>query len=235
MVVSLTMDWRELLFASWPADPETVAAHLPDALGVDTHDGDAWLSVVPFRNAVVRPRGLPAQVGMDLPELNLRTYVTTGDTPSVYFFSLDAEGVLGVVGARLFHHLPYFYARMRHERGADGRVRFVSRRVHPGARPVHFRASYEPAGEQLDPDSDSLAAFLTERYRFYTEAPDGTVRYSNVNHDRWPLYPADVTIAKNTLFRANGFADPAGEPVCYYSPGVDIVASPSRAWKDATR
>jgi uncharacterized protein YqjF (DUF2071 family) len=124
---------------------------------------------------------------------------------------------------------------MRHERDADGRVRFASRRAHPGARPVHFRASYEPAGEQLDPDPDSLAAFLTERYRFYTEAQDGTVRYSNVNHDRWPLYPADVTITENTIFRANGFADPAGEPVCYYSPGVEIVASPSRTWKNATR
>jgi uncharacterized protein YqjF (DUF2071 family) len=106
MVVSLAMDWRELLFASWPADPDAVAAHLPDALAVDTHDGDAWLSVVPFTNGAVRPRGLPAQVGVDLPELNLRTYVTLDGTPSVYFFSLDAEGVLGVLGARLFHHLP---------------------------------------------------------------------------------------------------------------------------------
>jgi uncharacterized protein YqjF (DUF2071 family) len=29
----------------------------------------------------------------------------------VYFFSLDAQGILAVVGARLFHHLPYYYAR----------------------------------------------------------------------------------------------------------------------------
>lgn len=235
MVVSLAMDWRELLFASWPVDPDTVGAHLPDALAVDTHDDSAWLSIVPFTNGSVHPRGLPARMGMDLPELNLRTYVTAGDTPSVYFFSLDAEGIFGVLGARLFHHLPYYYARMRHERDADGRVRFASRRYHPGARPVHFAAGYEPTGEKLDPDPDSLATFLTERYRFYTEAPDGTVRYSNVSHDRWPLYRANATIAENTLFRANGFADPPGEPVCHYSPGVEIVASSSRRLTDATR
>ncbi|EMA40386.1 hypothetical protein C448_13581 [Halococcus morrhuae DSM 1307] len=235
MVVALAMEWRELLFANWPVDPDIVSAHLPDALAVDSHDGSAWLSVVPFTNAAVRPRRLPSRLGIDLPELNLRTYVTVDGTPSVYFFSLDAEGLLGVIGARLFHHLPYYYARMRHGRDGNGRNRFESRRLHPGARPVEFQASYEPAGERLDPSPDSLATFLTKRYRFDTEAPDGSVRYSNVNHDPWSLYPADVTIEENFLFRANGFADPPGEPVCYYSPGVDITASPSRARDDATR
>jgi uncharacterized protein YqjF (DUF2071 family) len=114
MVIPLAMEWRELLFASWSVEPGVVAAHLSDALSVDTHDGDAWLSVVPFTNAIVRPRGVPAALGVDLPELNLRTYVTVDGTPSVYFFSLDAEGVLGVLGARLLHHLPYYYARIDH-------------------------------------------------------------------------------------------------------------------------
>jgi uncharacterized protein YqjF (DUF2071 family) len=235
MVVALAMEWRELLFANWPVDPDVVSAHLPDALDVDSHDGSAWLSVVPFTNAAVRPRRLPSRLGIDLPELNLRTYVTVDGTPSVYFFSLDAEELLGVIGARLFHHLPYYYARMHHGRDGNGRNRFESRRLHPGARPVEFQTSYEPAGERLDPSPDSLATFLTERYRFDTEAPDGSVRYSNVNHDPWSLYPADVTIEENSLFRANGFADPPGEPVCYYSPGVDITASPSRVRDDATR
>ena len=228
MVVALEMSWRELLFASWPVDTDTVAPHLPDALSVDTYDGDAWLSIVPFTNGSVRPRGLPASFGVDLPELNLRTYVTVADTASVYFFSLDAEGLLAVLGARAFHHLPYYYARIRHARNGDGRVRFESRRFHPGDRPAHFEATYEPVGERLDAERGSRAEFLTERYRFYTEAPDGTVRYSNVGHDRWPLYHADVTIDRNTLFRANGFAEPRGEPVYHYSPGVDIVASRSR-------
>ena len=117
---------------------------------------------------------------------------------------------------------------MSHRRSESGASRFESHRLHPGARPVEFAATYEPAGERLDPKSDSLAAFLTERFRFHTEAPDGTVRYSTVEHDPWPLYPATVGIDENTLFRANGFADPAGEPVHYYSPGVEITASASK-------
>ena len=53
----------------------------------------------------------PRRLGLPLPELNLRTYVSHDGHSGVYFFSLDAQGILGVVGARLFHHLPYYYAR----------------------------------------------------------------------------------------------------------------------------
>ncbi|MFT4891473.1 MAG: hypothetical protein ACI9YT_002405 [Halobacteriales archaeon] len=78
------MGWRHVQFANWPVGPAVVAAHLPDWLTVDTCDGDAWLSVVPFTNVAVRPTGLPASLGFALPELNLRTYVIHDDRPGVY-------------------------------------------------------------------------------------------------------------------------------------------------------
>jgi Uncharacterized conserved protein len=227
MVVPLEMEWRHLLFESWPVDPDTVAAHLPASLTVDEHDGSAWLSVVPFANRSVRPKGFPGVLGADLPELNLRTYVTHDGIPGVYFFSLDAEGLAGVVGARLFHHLPYYYARISME-STDNRVSFSSRRFEPGERPARFEATYQPDGEAFDSRSDPLAEFLVERYRFYTEATDGSLRYSNVSHEPWTLYPATVTVETRTLLRANGFRRPDAEPVCYYSPGVDIEASRSK-------
>ena len=39
----LSMRWRDLLFAHWRVDPETVAPKLPDELSLDTYDGDAYL------------------------------------------------------------------------------------------------------------------------------------------------------------------------------------------------
>jgi Uncharacterized conserved protein len=39
--------WRDVFFASYLVDPETVATRLPDRLDVDTFDGDAYLSAVP--------------------------------------------------------------------------------------------------------------------------------------------------------------------------------------------
>ncbi len=228
MVVPLAMGWRHLLFENWPVDPAVVDDHLPAWLDPDLFDGDAWLSVVPFTNVAVRPRGLPRSLGVRLPEINLRTYVTHDGVPSVYFFSLDAQSVASVLGARTFHHLPYYYARISLT-GADGRVAFESRRRHPGARPAVYEATYGPAGESFAAPSDPLAEFLVERYRFYTEAPDGRHRYTAVSHDPWTLYPAQATVEADTLLRANGFARPDADPVYYYSPGLDVVASRSRA------
>jgi hypothetical protein len=229
-MVPLAMGWRHLLFANYPLAPETVDAHLPDALAIDTFDGDAWLSVVPFTNVDVRPRGLPVALGLDLPELNLRTYVTCAGEPGVYFFSLDAQGLLSVLGARVFQHLPYYYARVTLTGDGEGGVRFESRRLHPGDRPVHYEATYRPTGPSFASHEDPRAAFLTERYRFYTEAPDGTVRYANIDHEPWTLYPATATEETNTLFAANGFDEPSAEPIYYYSPGLDVHASRSLRW-----
>ncbi|WP_408959096.1 YqjF family protein [Natrinema sp. 74] len=227
MVLPLAMGWRNLLFENWPVDPAEMNARLPDALEADTYDGSAWLSVIPFTNVDVRPRGLPEWAGVSLPEINVRTYVTRDGVPSVYFFSLDAQGVASVAGARLFHHLPYYYARISLSR-ADGGVAFESRRYHPGARPARYEATYRPSGEPFSAPDDPLAAFLVERYRFYTEAPDGSLRYTDVDHDPWTLSPATATVETNTLLAADGFASPDSAPVRYYSPGLDVVANASQ-------
>ena len=231
MVFPLEMGWRHLLFENWPVDPAMMDAHLPDALEVDEHDGSAWLSVIPFTNVAVRPTGIPERVGVRLPELNVRTYVVRDGVPSVYFFSLDAQGVASVIGARLVHHLPYYYARISLE-WQDGCVRFDSRRRHPGARPAEYEATYWPTDEPISAPDDPLGEFLVERYRFYTEAPDGTVRYTDVDHEPWTLYPAAADVETNTVLAADGFARPETEPVYFYSPGLDVVASRSARLED---
>jgi len=227
MVVSLFMGWRHICFANWSIDPGLVEPHLPERLTLDTWDGQAWLSVVPFTNVDVRPRFFPSGTGSSTPRTqpsNLR-YVRW--ETRVYFFSLDADGIVGVVGARLFHHLPYYYANISLTE-ENGRIRFTSRRRHLGARPVAFEATYGPSGGRIDAKSGTLAHFLTERYRYYTEASDRSVRYADIQHESWPLYDADVEIVENTLFEANGFTTPDSDPVHLYSPGVETIASKSK-------
>ena len=176
--------------------------------------------------------------------MNLRTYVVHRGEPGVYFFSLDAQGVLGVVGARLFHHLPYYYARIdlvatgggspaadspaADEPRPAGEVRVSSRRRHPGAPSAALVARYGPIGEPVAVEPGSLERFLVERYRYYATGPLGGLRYADVDHEPWPLYRADPSIESETLFSANRFERPDADPVCHYSPGVDTVASGSR-------
>jgi uncharacterized protein YqjF (DUF2071 family) len=227
MVLPVSFEWRHVLFANWPVDSDALAARVPDTLDIEEYDGSAWLSVVPLLNVDTRLRGLPTMTGFSLPEVNLRTYVAHDGDPGVYFFSLDADGLLSVVGARLTHYLPYYYASIRF-RQRDGGVHVRSQRRQRGDRAARFEATYEPTGEAYTADPGSLAEFLVERDRLYTEAPDGTLRYTDAAHDPWPLRDADVDVVENTLFAASGFEHPKTEPVHYYSPGVDVTTSRSK-------
>jgi uncharacterized protein YqjF (DUF2071 family) len=226
------MEWRDTLFASWPVDPGRLAPRLPDRLAVDTFDGDAYLSVVPFAIRNIRPEGLPAAIGLSTPELNLRTYVSCDDAPGVYFFSLDADDLLSVVGARLFNHLPYYWADMGYEPDRpDGRVQFSSRRQTPGSRAARFDATYGPDGERFQPEPGSLAHFLVERYRYFAEGADGAVRYSAIEHDPWQLRPATWSVATNTLFRTNGFEAPGDGPHLVYGAPQTVSAAATERWE----
>ncbi|GAA0555397.1 DUF2071 domain-containing protein [Halorubrum ejinorense] len=225
------MTWRDGLFAHWPVDPETVAATLPDDLSVATHDGDAYLGVVPFVMDDIRPRGLP--VGLSFPELNLRTYVEGPNGPGVYFHSLDADDRLGVAVARGLFRLPYYRAETDVRRrggdannagGDDRSVRFSSRRVHRGVPHARFDATYAPAGEAFTPDPGSLPAFLLENYRFYTAGESGRLYVGEIDHEPWTLRPATAEIRANTLFAANGFTAPDGDPILHYGEPLAVTA-----------
>lgn len=106
--------WNDVLFAHWPVDVSILRALVPSVLELDTYNGQAWISMLPFMLTNLRARYLPAIPGARaFPELNLRTYVTYKGKPGIYFFSLDADHRLAVLGARTFFHLPYFYADMK--------------------------------------------------------------------------------------------------------------------------
>jgi hypothetical protein len=217
----LAMRWADVLFAHWSVDPGLVAATLPDGLDVDTHDGDAYLGVVGFRMESIRPRGAP--VGLSFPELNLRTYVRGDEGRGVYFYNLDADDRIGVSLARGLFRLPYYRAEMRVEDGENG-MRFRSRRVHHDVPSARFDATYRPTDEAERVDPGSLDAFLTERYRFYTESDGGRLYRGEIDHPPWALSDATLTIRENTLFEANGFDRPGGEPRVRYSPSLDVTA-----------
>lgn len=221
----LSMRWRDLLFAHWPVDPETIERALPKGLSVDTYGGDAYLGVVPFVMDDIRPRGSP--VGLSFGELNLRTYVTVGGRPGVYFFNLDADDRVGVRLARSLFRLPYYRASMTvgtHGEGRSREVTFRSRRLTRDAPSARFGATYGPEGAFSEPEPGSLEAFLTERYRFYTADDGGRLYRGDVEHEPWRLAPASARFRANTLFRANGFDHPTGDPVLHTATPIDVTA-----------
>jgi uncharacterized protein YqjF (DUF2071 family) len=246
------MTWRDVFFAHWPVDPETVAATLPPGLSVDTdEEGRAWLSVVGFVMDDIAPRFSP--VGLSFPELNLRTYVERDGAPGIYFYNLDADDRLGVPVARSLFQLPYYRAEIDvEERG--GAIEFRSERTHSGVPPARFDATITPRGDPVSTGADreaqasrappdgragakrhasrealpggdrAPARFLVERYRFYASGDDGTLYYGDIKHEPWELQAADFDVRRNDLFAAAGFDEPAGEPVVHYSRSLPVTA-----------
>jgi uncharacterized protein YqjF (DUF2071 family) len=225
--------WRELLFAHWALPPEALRPRLPAGLALDTYEGRAWLGAVPFRMTGVRLRSLPPiPTTFRLGEINLRTYVVAEDKPGVLFFSLDASSPLAVAGARLAYFLPYFLARFSIDRRGDA-VTYASRRAHPGAPAAEFAGTYRPIGPVFTPHPGSLADWLTARYCLYTAGPRGRLYRGEIHHGPWPLQPAALELAANTMASCSGMELPDSPPLLHYAERIDMLAWPLRRVRGA--
>lgn len=225
---AISMSWHDLLFMHWPIPADRLRPLIPSSLELDTFDGSAWLGVVPFRMSGVRPRFLPGvPLLSNFPELNLRTYVTAGGKPGVWFFSLDAHNPVAVRLARATFGLPYFDAKMSCQT-VDAEVRYRSIRTHRKAPSANFAARYRPAGEPFDSQPGSLESFLTERYCLYAADGKGRVRRGDIHHQMWPLQNAEVEIETLEMTGQIGVALPDTDPVLHYSHRLDVLAWPPK-------
>jgi uncharacterized protein len=217
--------WCDLLFAHWRVPFEQVRAHVPPALELDLHDGEAWVSVTPFEVRGTRLRGvLPPPLLSRFPELNVRTYVRVADRPGIWFFSLDAASALAVRAARATYRLPYFRARMAIDAPGDPWIEYRSERTDPRGEPVAFRGRYRAHGGHRYADPGSLEAWLVERYRLYT-VDRGRVYAADIHHRPWTLQDADAEIEANTMAAPLGL-DLGGDPLVQYAARQDVVFWP---------
>ena len=220
----MAMQWRDLLFMHWPIAAAAIRKYIPPALEIDLYDGMAWIGIVPFRMAGVRPRYVPALPGLSaFPELNVRTYVSVGGKPGVWFFSLDAGNRVAVEGARDLFHLNYYYARMRCQSEA-GVVAYQSRRQHGGAAAAALAARYRPTGAPYQSLRGTLENWLTERYCLYSANQRGAIWRGEIHHMPWPLQPAVAEVGQNTMTAQIDLRLPKVQPVLHFVRRLDVVA-----------
>jgi uncharacterized protein len=239
----MQQSWHDLLFAHWPVPAASLRPLIPPGLEIDTYDGTAWLSIVPFRMTGVRPRYVPGMPWLSaFAELNVRTYVrlpimsatTSGapalaaaddSRPGVFFFSLDATNPIAVEMARAFYHLPYFNARMRvHE--SNGQIHYDSRRTDRRSPPAEFQAVYGPTGGIQPAFPGTLEQWLAERYALYAVDKRGRLYRGGIHHPPWPLQAAMVEIQTNTLAAAMGIDLPPVAPLVQFSRRLDVLIWP---------
>jgi uncharacterized protein YqjF (DUF2071 family) len=217
----MTQTWNDLLFAHWPVDATVLRALVPASFEIDLFDGQAWLGIVPFHMTNVTPRFVPALPWVSaFPELNVRTYVTVGDKPGVYFFSLDAGNPVAVGAARTLLNLPYHSAEMTVE-PRDGGIHYRSRRI--GENPAELTATYRGVGDRRPPVRGTLEYFLTERYCLYAVNHRFVGYRLEIHHPPWPLQSAEGEITSNTMADAAGVRLPSMAPVLHFSRRQDMV------------
>ncbi len=213
--------WNDLLFAHWPVPSEVLRPLVPPALHLDTFSGQCWVAVTPFHMTGVRPRGIPPLPGVSrFPELNVRTYVTFGNKPGVFFFSLDAASRLAVWAARATYHLPYFFAQMQ-VREEGGWIRYDSLRR--GS--TKLRAKYRPIKPVQLRSPGTLEHWLTERYCLYTLFRNSVFRVE-IHHQQWPLQDAEAEISENTMAGAAGIQLPQLPPLLHFSKKLEVLIWP---------
>ena len=222
----MAQTWEDLLFAHWSLPAEQLEAVVPPQLPVDTFDGRAWVGVTPFRVSAFRLRGLPHVPGVtSFPETNVRTYVSVGGKPGIYFLSLDAASALAVVGARRSYRLPYFRARMSVEPRGDS-IEYASERVSRDGPAAELRISYRPTGEVFNAPAGSLESFLAERYCLYTLDSSRRVQRADIHHPPWPLQPASADIERNTMAAPYGVDLGPDGPLLHFARRQDVVIWP---------
>jgi len=230
--------WRDLTFLHWRFPPELISPLLPPGLSLDTFEGDAWVGLVPFYMANVRPRWFWAVPGLShFCETNVRTYVHfRGANPGVWFLSLEASNSIAVVAARLGWHLPYFRSAMH--LAVDGSTRrYDCRRQWPAPRGVGCRvtASFgsllgedephraRPAGEAIP---GTLDHFLVERYLLYAQGRSGHLYCGQVHHTPYPVRQMELLECEDSLLASHGLGVSRPPDHLAASAGVDVEIFP---------
>jgi uncharacterized protein YqjF (DUF2071 family) len=208
--------WRDLFFAHWHVDDQSLRSLLPPGVELDTWDGMGWISVVAFRLGVRRRWLPPIAPFSDFLEINLRTYVRVRGEPAILFFSLHANSRFVVKVAQWLTPLPYAFAPISYQRVTNG-YQLLSRL---------FQAEFTPYGGAVEVAPDSLDAWLLERYVAYVPDRCGRLRRMVVAHPPWQVQDVVLRSTFNKLGEAWGLRLHRPPDRVHYADGMSALLWP---------
>jgi hypothetical protein len=220
--------WANIIWCHWPVPAHELQALLPAGLSPDLFEGQAWIGLVPFSMVDLRipgPLGFLTRLSRsaNFGEVNVRTYVVGPDgRRGVWFFTLDADSVVGVATANLLFGLPYRVSKTSLTKTTNTR-RWTSERRRDRARSI---LEVEVGNEPARPAAPGLESFLFERYALYS-LWHGLILRGELSHDSWRIKPAELrTVVTDIVLRA-GFTV-SGEPHLFVGDPVEVSVHPMR-------
>lgn len=182
----------------YPMAPNVLRNYVPRELELDVYQNKAWMTIIPFRVTKMKGRGFPSLPLLNAYlELNVRTYVTYKGIPGIYFFSLDANHPLFVIGAKISVGLPYKHAQMKFQQLNNG-FQFKSERHLDKSISEKIDLTYKPGDVLFETLPGSLDHWLLERYCMYSFQGKKLLR-GDIHHDKWKVSKAKVTTLINTM------------------------------------
>jgi uncharacterized protein YqjF (DUF2071 family) len=221
-------NWHHLLFLHWEIPAAALQALVPPRLTIDTHEGKAYVGLVPFTITGVRASLTPPLPWISsFHEVNVRTYVhLAGRDPGVWFFSLDASSALAVAAARAMYKLAYFDANIDFN-ATDGPLPEISFQSHRtdsrGTLPASLHVDYRPVEGPVRPAPlGTIDHFLLERYVLYAQDDGHTLYRARVHHQPYPAQRVEIAGLEETLVWAAGIRRSDAVPLRHYAREVNV-------------
>jgi len=212
--------WRDLLFLHWKIDPALIQETLPEGLFVDTFDGSAYISVIPFLLQDLHLPLIPPIPGFsNFVEINLRTYVNDKNgLPGVWFYSLHINSKLCAFIAKKVFGLPYHFAEIELKKSENTHIKYNLKDENSSL----MEFNYQPDGNLYLAKPETLDFFLLERYVLFSLYAN-ELYVGRVHHVPYPISKVNATYKAENLFTFNSFKHPSQKPdLINYSPGLNV-------------
>ncbi|MDX2038820.1 MAG: DUF2071 domain-containing protein [Isosphaeraceae bacterium] len=224
--------WRRIVFLHWEVPVDALAPLIPAGLELDTYHGRAYIGLVPFTMARVRPAGFPSLPWISyFHETNVRTYVRRpGHDPGVWFFSLDAANPIGAALGRRAFGLPYHWAAMELRESEREGIRSLEFRSHrrtglgrEARCLVDTEIDLREPSRRAEPGS--LEEFLIERYLLFSMRR-GRCFAGRVRHAPYSIRDARVLALEESLIAAIGIDKRSVPALAHAVEDVDVDVIP---------
>ena len=205
--------WSDVLFVSFEVDYDLLRSELPKDLEVDTFNGKAYLSIVPFVMSDIRFFFTPSLPFSKLSELNLRTYVRYKNKPGIYFFTLDSDHRLGNFLAQKIFNLPYRYAILNID---------IDNNLYNVQSKNSLSLKVRIKDKQIKTD---FSNWIAERYCLYNIVGEKVSR-GDVLHPTWNLKEAEVINIDDQFSKQFNLDVCPTKYHCFYSKEINVRFRP---------
>jgi uncharacterized protein len=207
-------EWNNALFLHWVIPFNILQKYVPKQLHIDSFGGNYYISLVAFTMQKIRPKSLPAiKLISDFHEINIRTYIDSGNKKGVYFLNIEAEKHLSAFIAKNLSGLPYEKSIIKRTDKTYNSKNIIKNFV--------LDTEFEVKEKILN--KSDLDRWLTERYCLYLDTDHKLFRY-DIHHKEWELKNVEI---KNLILNYKiGDISITDKPpdLTHYSEGVNVIA-----------